>query len=31
METIANKTAILFAIVSNSPFLNPEGLGKKPA
>jgi hypothetical protein len=30
LETIGNKTAILFPIVSNSSFLNPQGLGKKP-
>jgi hypothetical protein len=31
LETIGNKTAVLFPIVSNSSFLNPQGLGKKPA
>jgi hypothetical protein len=28
---IGNKKAVLFPIVSNSSFLNPQGLGKKPA
>jgi hypothetical protein len=31
MEHIGNKMAVLFPIVSIASFLNPQGLGKKPA
>jgi hypothetical protein len=31
METNGNKRAVLFPIVSIASFLNPQGLGKKPA
>jgi len=31
MEHIGNKMAVLLPIVSIASFLNPQGLGKKPA